>query len=323
MRARLLVAAILAWAAPAWGQAPPERIEFASRTPTGPSDYLAGGGAAVTLYGFLYRPARAAGLVPAMVVAHGSGGILPGRERDWAARLVAAGVAALVVDSFGPRGIGGTAEDQSRLPLAASVADHFAALGALASVPGIDPARIGIMGFSKGGQIALYTALEPFRRAGGVGDRRFVLHVALYPSCSLPYMAERTTGAPLLFLLGGADDYTPAAHCDRYAEYFRAKGSAVSLHTLPGAHHGFDLPAPPRFLPRVQTARNCALDILLEPVRGRRWDGQDVPNEAIGIYIRGCVTRGATVGGNPAALKSAIALVEQAVAAELRPAPAR
>jgi dienelactone hydrolase len=320
MRSAAVFAAVLSLASPAWGQAAPERIDFASRTPAGPSDYLAGGGAAVSIHGWLYRPARANGPVPAMVLAHGSGGILPGRERAWAARLAAQGVAAFVVDSFGPRGIGGTAEDQGRLSLAASIADHFAALGALASVPGIDPARIGIMGFSKGGQIALYAALEPFRRAGGVGERRFALHVALYPSCSLPYMAERTTGAPMLFLLGGADDYTPAAHCPRYAEYFRAKGAAVALHEFAGAHHGFDLPAPPRFLPRVQTARDCALDILLEPVRGRRWDGQDVSNEAIGAYIRGCVTRGATVGGNAAALQGAIARVEEAVAAHLRAA---
>lgn len=34
--------------------------------------------------------------------------------------------------------------------------------------------------------------------------------MALYPYCSDWYTATHVTGAPLLFLLGGRDDYTPA-----------------------------------------------------------------------------------------------------------------
>lgn len=327
--AAISFAACAALAAPAWSQAPPERVDIPSRTPSGPSEYMAGGGAPVTLIGHLTRPDRPAGArVPAMVIAHGSGGILAGREPEWARRLAALGVAALVVDSFTPRGFAATADDQSRLSLAASVADHFAALAVLAADPAIDPARIGIMGFSKGGQVALYTLLEPFRRAGGavagdVGERRFALHIAFYPSCALPYVSERIAPAPVLFVLGGADDYTPAAQCERYAAYFRAKGAPVAYHVLPGAHHGFDAAAPPRFLPRVQTARNCGMDIALEPVRGRRWDGQDVPAGEIAAYLRGCMARGATFGGDPAARAAAIRLVEDAVRAHLRPGAAR
>ncbi len=52
--------------------------------------------------------------------------------------------------------------------------------------------RIGVIGFSKGGQVALYSALEPFRRAVIADDRRFA--------------AEGVTGAPMLFLLCGRDD---------------------------------------------------------------------------------------------------------------------
>jgi dienelactone hydrolase len=103
-----------------------------------------------------------------------------------------------------------TATDQSQLPTAAHVADALAALRLLATHPRIDPERIGVIGFSKGGQVALYTALEPFRRAVIEDDRRFAAHVALYPYCGDWYMAERVTGAPMRWLLGGRDDYTPA-----------------------------------------------------------------------------------------------------------------
>lgn len=297
-------------------------IVFASRTPSGPSELMAGQGPETAIAGELRLPANAgSGRVPLMVVSHGSGGILVGREDAWAERLRALGVATFVVDSFGPRGIRATAEDQGRLSTAASVADAFAALRIAATHPAIDPARIGVMGFSKGGQVALYTLLEPYRRGSGIGDLRFALHVALYASCSLPYRSERTTGAPVLLLLGGADDYTPAAHCARYAEWFRGRGSDVRVEIYPGAHHGFDVPGPLRTLPRVQSARDCGMDIDLEPIpTGRRWaDGAIVPNAAIGEYLRSCMRRGATFGGDPAALVAAVAAVRGAVLRVLRP----
>lgn len=84
------------------------RIEFASLTPSGPSELVRGAGAPVTIGGTLVLPATAAARLPAMVIAHGSGGILAGRENAWAARLNGLGVATFVVDSFAPRGLSST-----------------------------------------------------------------------------------------------------------------------------------------------------------------------------------------------------------------------
>jgi dienelactone hydrolase len=298
------------------------RIVFASRTPAGPSDLMAGRGPETEIAGDLsLPPGEGGGRLPLMVISHGSGGILAGREGAWAERLRAMGIATFVVDSFGPRGIRSTGEDQSRLATAASVADAFAALRIAATHPRIDPARIGVMGFSKGGQVALYSALEPFRRGAPGDGRRFALHVALYASCSLPYLASATTGAPILLLLGGADDYTPAAHCVRYADWFRDRGSPVRVRLFDGAHHGFDVPQPPRFLSRVQSARDCGMDIVLEPPppTGRLWNGGVVPNAGITQYLRGCMTRGASFGGDAAALAGAIDEVREAVRRYLQP----
>jgi dienelactone hydrolase len=295
------------------------RIEFFSTTPNGPTPLMAREGPQTPIVGTLRLPKSAAGKVPAMVISHGSGGIQEGREVAWATRLEAQGVATFVVDSFTPRGISSTASDQSQLPTAASVADAFAALKLLATHPAIDPPRIGVMGFSKGGQVALYTALEPFRRGAVDGDLRFAVHIALYASCSIPYHSRAVTRAPIVLLLGGADDYTPASHCRRYADWFREKGADVRMVVYDGAHHGFDSQARQQWLANAQTARGCGLDVDLEPVAGKRWDnGASIPAAEIGQYLRACMKRGATFGGNGSALNGAIEEVKRAVATYLR-----
>jgi dienelactone hydrolase len=305
------VALALALGAPG---AAAEEVAFPSITPRGPSDLVAGRGAPAVVPGVLTLP-QGAERAPAVVLLHGSRGLSQGRERAWAERLGRLGLATLVVDSFGPRGVSSTALDQSQLSTAVNVADAVAALRFLSAHPRVDPARIAVIGFSRGGQAALYAALEPFRRGAGAGALRFAAHVALYPSCSLPYRAQATSGAPILFALGGADDYTPAAHCLRYAEWFRTTGSETVVAVYGGAHHGFDMPEPPRRYAMVQTARDCDATFELEPTRLVRGDGVVLSEAAaIAAYIRGCVGRGATFGGSPAALARA----EADVAAFLR-----
>lgn len=299
-------------------------IVFESETPSGPTEFLAGGAPSSIIDGDLVFPEEtgsAPARVPAMVISHGSGGILADREPVWAERLRKQGVATFLVDSFAPRGIASTGADQSRLPLAASIADALHALRLLSTHPRIDPTRIGIIGFSKGGQVALYTALEPFREAVmDGGGERFALHIALYASCSIPYKGEPVSDSPILLLPGEADDYTPSAHCGRYADWLRDHGGNVDMTLIEGGHHGFDLSTPPRFMRRAQSARDCGMDILLNPVEGRLWaDGQVLRGEEIDTYLRGCMQRGGTVGGNPAALAQAVDEVETAVSRFLSP----
>ena len=292
------------------------RIEFASITPSGPSELVRGAGVPVTVGGTLVLPAGTAARMPAMVIAHGSGGILPGREDAWAARLNKLGIATFVVDSFAPRGLSSTARDQSRLSTMANLADALSALKLLATHPRIDATRIGVMGFSRGGQVALYSSLEPLRRGVIQGDLRFAAHVALYPSCSIPYRAKDVSRAPFLMLLGGADDYTPAAACIDYADWFRAKGSPVQVVTYQGANHDFDIPEAPRFLQSLQSARDCKAEVEVDSGTVRRLDTGETLRDptAISAYFRGCMQRGATMGGDLAALARA----ERDVAAFLR-----
>ena len=116
-------------------------------------------GKAITITGELYLPPGGA-KVPAMIVHHGSGGITDARERRYARELVKMGVAALVLDSFTGRGVTSTVRDQSAVSTNDMLGDAFAALKILAGYARIDGARVGIMGFSKGGSVALLAAHE-------------------------------------------------------------------------------------------------------------------------------------------------------------------
>jgi dienelactone hydrolase len=255
--------------------------------------------------GKLRLPSGATAPVGAMVIAHGSAGVAE-REDWWAERLGKAGLATFVVDSFTPRGVRQTATDQSQLSTAANVADALAALRLLASHPRIDARRIGVIGFSKGGQVALYTALEPFRRAVVEDSTRFAAHVALYPYCNDWYVSEHITAAPmLLLLLGGRDDYTPAAPCQDYARWFTAAGAAVSVVVYPTAYHDFDAIRPPATARSVVTGRDCDMRVDLDRFTVTlRATGEDITRSAV-AHARGCLGRGATLGGDSEARRRA------------------
>src|SRR5205807_5859563 len=83
-------------------------VSWPSSSPFAPEDI--GTAPATPALGRLYLPPgpHAPRSVPAVVLLHGSGGILPMRELTYAPQLARMGVAALVVDSFGSRRDRGT-----------------------------------------------------------------------------------------------------------------------------------------------------------------------------------------------------------------------
>ncbi len=181
------------------------------------------------------------GVVPAMVIHHGSGGINERREGRYARELVAMGVAAVQIDSFGPRGVRSTVVNQMAVSDAEFNLDAINALKALAAHPRIDRRRIGIMGFSKGGVSALMVSHERLLRDKGLPDGlRYALHIPIYPTCYVHYHEPRTTGAPIYMLLGGADTYAGVEPCTSYGETLRRSGARIEVKVYPGAQHGFD-----------------------------------------------------------------------------------
>ena len=263
------------------------------------------------IWGTLALPSGGHAPYPAMVIAHGSGGIEQKEWDRWVPLLNQLGVATFVVDSFTPRGITRTVDDQAQLDQAANDADALAALKLLAADPRIDPARIGVMGFSRGGTVALETAVDRFRRGVIHDDVKFAAHIAFYPGCALRYWRTPSplTGAPIMMALGALDDYTPARACLAFADAMKAAGQAVEVHVYAGAQHDFDSTFTRLVThPRGTTSRNCP-NREIDPVN---WtfhmvdtgatlkDAADF-NNALG----NCVTTGVTTGGNPVAAKQA------------------
>ena len=275
------------------------KIYFESPTPSGFFALAKREGLQKTvIFGTLVLPKKATGPVPAMVIAHGSGGVSHDREFWWADHLNDIGVAGFVVDSFTPRNIRETATDQTQLSTAANVADALAALRLLATHPKLDRQRIGVMGFSKGGQVALYTALEPFRRAAIEDQTRFAAHVPLYPACNSWQVSDHVTGTPMLMLLGGRDNYTPPGPCQEYAQWFKSKGSDVEVIVYANAYHGFDSLRPPVHAKNVVTGVGCNFNADVDRfVVKVRATGEDV-TRSIASFSRTCAGKGATVGGD-------------------------
>jgi dienelactone hydrolase len=291
-----------------------EKVAIASRTPGTMGEYLHGQGEAVSVVGYLYLPSGASVPVPAMILKHGSEG-LEGAQgeniRKWAKSLNDWGVAAFVVDSFGPRGLGSSATDQGKLRSLADLVDTFAALKVLAADRRIDPARIGIIGWSRGGAVAMESALESARLAVlAPADPRFAAHVVFYGNATPEYRDTVTDHAPMLFFHGEADDLVPIGPTREFADWIQTQGNAVTFQSYPGVYHDFDVEGGrDGSVGMVQTARNC--DVLVDFSTGQvvRMDHKPVngvSNLGMISYMRGCMQRGAELHPNLAARKDAV-----------------
>jgi len=83
----------------------------------------------------------------------------------------------------------------------------------LVAEPQFSADRIGVLGVSKGGIVAMNTALTLYLAKAGMSGAQFAAHVAIVPSCGWVPRSTATTGAPILFMLADLDDQAPAADC--------------------------------------------------------------------------------------------------------------
>lgn len=201
--------------------------------------------------GELYLP-ETPGPWPSVVILNSSAGLCDTRERFYARFFAARGLAALAVDSFGPRGLRETTGDQGRFDDRDMERDAFAAHDLLAAEGRFAPDRIAVMGVSKGGLAALNTGMLARRTWLGRSGPDFCRRAALCPPAHMQMRDARTDGRPLLVLLAGLDDYTGVAGPLAYVERLRAAGALVAAEVLPGAHHAFERLGPPLFLAQAE-----------------------------------------------------------------------
>jgi dienelactone hydrolase len=201
-------------------------------------------GAPVTIEATLVRPAGP-GPFPAVAQLHGCAGI-EAQSFRWARWLAEHGYVALVVDSFGPRGVKGDCRSgPDEPPITARFDDAFGALRYLQSQTYVRADRVAAIGWSQGGVYAMAVINGPsLERARGRGvalpATGFAAGIGVYPGGCFSLVKEQVI-RPLLVLIGEADDWTPAAKCREMVEAMRGRGADAAIVTYPGAYHYFDV----------------------------------------------------------------------------------
>jgi dienelactone hydrolase len=144
---------------------------------------------------------------------------------------------ALAIDSLTPRHIangcvGGGGTDETL--------DAFAALRYLQDQRFVDPTRIAVLGFSRGGGVALLAV----DRGGvaGLFPAGFRAAVGYYPDWR---GISGVMAAATLILSGKDDDWLPIQACRDMMARRASKGAPVTLIVYPGATHAFNIDAPP------------------------------------------------------------------------------
>ncbi len=192
---------------------------------------------AVEVFGTLTIPKKTEGKVPLVIFVHGSGG--PGQKHvKWLKEFNKMGIATFRLNCFKPRQVSSTVGKQFTVSTGSMSSDAFNAMKLLRDHPRIDANRIGIMGGSKGGTVAMMTAWKPvIKKFDGL---QFAFHVVLYPSC-VEFETYDLSVSPMLIMIGEKDEWTPAAPCVDFGKAMRQYGyDNVKVVVYPDAHHSFD-----------------------------------------------------------------------------------
>jgi dienelactone hydrolase len=272
------------------------------------------GGQLTTISGQL-RIAQGSDRLPVVVLQHGSGGMGANVEM-WSRQFNAMGVSTFALDGFTGRGLTEVSTNQALLGRLNFILDTYRALDILANHPRVDPQRIALMGFSRGGQAALYASLKRFHQMWNKSGIEFAAYIAFYPDCATTFVSDTEVADRPIRLFGGtADDYDPIALCKPYVERLRAAGRDVELTEYPGAPHSFDNPLgarPAAASPKSQSVRNCT--IREEPVgtlvNAATWEQFS--------YKDACVALGPHTGYDPAATQQVMETVTTFIRTKLK-----
>lgn len=209
------------------------------------------------------------------------------------------GFATFELNSFKSRDVTSTVGSQVEVTIATIILDAYRALDALSKHPNIDADRIAITGWSLGGGVTLFSGWQPVLKALGQ-QHRFAAHLAFYPPCFVNPTDLGFTQAPMHILIGEADNWTPAAPCQKLVERLAVNKTNIDITVYPDAHHGFDSETPVQQNDKGYSFKDCLFelttdgDILMNYLRlpmSNPW------LQKLGFLF--CVERGVSIGGNP------------------------
>ncbi|MGQ9370262.1 dienelactone hydrolase family protein [Azospirillum sp. ST 5-10] len=241
--------------------------------------------------GLLFEPAGPgeARSLPAVVVLEGVGGPKECRGIAYGEQLARWGYVAFVVDSYGPRGFGDAGHHRRavRVTEAMLLADAHAALAHLAEHPRVNPRRIGVVGFSCGGMIAVLCAYRQIRDLfAGADGPSFAAHASYYGWSVARFDRPETTGAPVLLLLGELDENVSIRRSRDIADDLRGGGSEVTVRVYPETFHQWD----------GDDLKRRHVGLSLVNLRFRVGDDHRVVDERSGLVMRGPLSRRVMIG---------------------------
>jgi dienelactone hydrolase len=198
------------------------------------------------------------GPFPAVMLGHQCGGLVFSKANpqaanwsmlDWAKRFHDAGYVTLLLDFMGSRGAQQVCQGpQAGVTLGRTVKDFYQSADFLRKLSYVKPDQVAMVGYSQGALIALFNNSKSFREEFRQ-HRGFDAYVSFYPPCrimSLPPnrliidVVQKDIEKPHLFLLGGADNETPASDCEALVTPIKSAGKPVQLHTYPNETHCWD-----------------------------------------------------------------------------------
>lgn len=197
------------------------------------------------LHAQLYKP-EGAGPFPTVIALHGCGGlgghsdpVLP-RYRDWAERLLKAGNAVLLPDSYGSRELGPQCRVREMHLKARRerVADIAGSRAWLMKQAWVAHDRVSLIGWANGAS-ALLWAVRPQSAARDLGPD-FRAAIAFYPDCRISAGLGWSTRVPTLVLIGADDDVSSPPACRQMVDGARGRSALARIVVYPGADHDFD-----------------------------------------------------------------------------------
>jgi dienelactone hydrolase len=196
------------------------------------------------------------------VLQHGSSGYAANID-VWSKALNQLGISTFALDGFTGRGLTEVNSNQALLGRLNLILDNYRALDILASHPRVDSQRIGLMGFSRGRQAALYASLKRFHQLWNKSGVEFAVYVTFYPDCMTTFISDtEVADRPIRVFAGTLDDYNPIAMCEAYVERLRAARRDVELTKYATASHAFDNPLGPQpaaVFPKFESVRKCKI----------------------------------------------------------------